>query len=77
LSPWANTPTSLPFTIVTPASSAILKLARLRVMLGGSGASPFFHPAYCEVASPAASVGQSATLRSFISLKISGVPASP
>ena len=62
---------------MTPASSAALKLARLRVIPAGSGPSPFFQPAYCEVASPAASVGQSATLCSFISLKISGVPASP
>src|SRR6185503_13546536 len=43
----------------------------------GSGPSPFFHPAYCEVASPAASVGHSATLCSFISRNTSGVPASP
>ena len=31
-SPWAKTPISLPFTMVTPASSAALKLARLEMM---------------------------------------------
>ena len=77
LSPCVNTPTSLPLRIVTPASSAALKLARLRAIDGGLGASPFFQPAYCDVASPAASVGQSATLCSFISRNTSGVPASP
>ena len=46
-------------------------------MPGGSGCCPFFQPAYCAVASPAASVGHSATPCSAISLKTSGVPPSP
>src|ERR1035441_3850655 len=63
--------------MVTPEARAALKLARFRWMPRGSGCSPFFQPAYCAVASPAASVGQRATWRSAISLKISGVPSSP
>ena len=38
---------------------------------------PFFHPAYCCVASPAARVGHNATPFSAISWKTSGVPSSP
>jgi len=35
---------SLPFTIVTPASSAALKLLRLALIRSGSGSTPLFHP---------------------------------
>ncbi len=41
MSPCVNTPTSLPLRIVTPASSAALKLARLRVIAGGLRRLPF------------------------------------
>ena len=41
------------------------------------GALPFFQPAYCAVASPAASVGQKPTFFSPISFQISCVPPSP
>ena len=52
-------------------------LVRFSRMCAGSGVTPFFQPRYCSIASPAATVGQKATLCSFISLKTSGVPSSP
>ena len=62
---------------MTPAASAALNDWRFAAMRAGSGSTPFFHPAYCAVASPAASVGQKPTRRSTISFQISGVPPSP
>src|SRR5262245_6340352 len=57
--------------IVTPASSAALKLAFLRCAAGESGFAGGHGPA------PAVIVGQNATLCSTINLKISGVPSPP
>ena len=70
-SPCGNVPTSLPLMIVTPASSAALKLAFFRCAAGESGLAGGQGPA------PAVIVGHSATWCSTISLNTSGVPSPP
>ncbi|MRS64514.1 hypothetical protein GJJ30_24660 [Larkinella terrae] len=41
LSPWGNTPTTLPKQILTPASSACVNVIFLLRMRSGSGPAPF------------------------------------
>src|SRR5918993_438716 len=54
LSPCANTPTSPPKHIVTPAASAALNDCRFAAIRAGSGSMPFFQPAYCDDAAACA-----------------------
>src|ERR1043166_3739387 len=63
--------------MVTPASSAALKLARLRWMPCGSCCSPLRHPAYWLVGSPAAGGRASAAPLFPTNLKTPRAPPPP
>ena len=67
---------SLPLTMVTPASRASFNIARFDFRACGSGwVAGGCQPRYLLIASLAASVGQSATPRSTISLNTSPGPS--